>query len=63
MEKLVAFYTPPAIKRSPSVGLEARKAMVRAGRFDAVKADHVLAWEDLWRRFDVRIRRPIPASN
>jgi len=36
-------------------GLAAGKAASRAGRFDAVKAEHVLVWEDLWRRFDVRI--------
>lgn len=34
--------------------------MVRAGRFDAVKADHVLAWAHLWRRFDVRIEPADP---
>ena len=60
MEKLVALYT----SRDQAIsecGLEARKAMVRAGRFDAVKADHMLAWEHLWRRFDVRIEPAGPA--
>ena len=54
MEKLVSLYT----SRDQAISeceLEARKAMVRAGRFDAVKADHVLGWSHLWRRFDVRI--------
>nr|WP_294577172.1 hypothetical protein [uncultured Rhodopila sp.] len=54
-EKLISFYT----SRDQAIsecGLAARKASVRAGRFDAVKADHVLAWEHLWRRFDVRIQ-------
>jgi trehalose/maltose hydrolase-like predicted phosphorylase len=53
MEKLVFLYT----SRDQAIsecGLEARKAMARAGRFDAVKADHVLGWAHLWRRFDVR---------
>ena len=53
MEKLVSLYT----SRDQAIsecGLAARKAMARAGRFDAVKADHVLAWEHLWRRFDVQ---------
>ena len=40
-------------------GLAASKAASRAGRFDAIKADHLLAWDDLWRRFDVRI---VPAD-
>ena len=26
------------------------------GRFDAVMAEHVLAWKHLWRRFDVHIQ-------
>jgi trehalose/maltose hydrolase-like predicted phosphorylase len=59
MEKLVFLYT----SRDQAIsecGLEARKAMVRAGRFDAVKADHVLAWAHLWRRFDVRIEPAEP---
>ncbi len=36
-------------------GLEARKTIARAGRFEEVMADHVLAWKQLWRRFDVHI--------
>ena len=53
MEKLASLYTSRDHAIS-ECGLEARKAMARAGRFDAVKADHVLAWEHLWRRFDVQ---------
>ena len=40
--------------------LEARKAIARAGSFEAVMADHVLAWRHLWRRFDVHIRPADP---
>lgn len=41
-------------------GLEARKAIVRVGRFEAVLAEHVLAWKHLWRRFDVHIQPADP---
>ena len=54
LEKLASFCT----SRDPAYsecGLEARKVIVRAGRFDAVMADHILAWKYLWRRFDVHI--------
>jgi trehalose/maltose hydrolase-like predicted phosphorylase len=59
VEKLVSLYTSRD-RAISECGLEARKAMTRAGRFDAVKADHVLAWAHLWRRFDVRIERADP---
>ncbi len=55
LEKLASFYT----SRDQAIsecGLEARKEIVRAGRFDVVMADHVLAWEHLWHRFDVHIK-------
>ena len=55
LEKLASFYTSRDHAIS-ECGLEARKAIARAGRFDAVMADHVLAWRHLWRRFDVHIR-------
>ena len=54
LEKLASFYTSRDHAIS-ECGLEARKAVARAGRFDAVMADHVLAWKHLWRRFDVHI--------
>jgi beta-phosphoglucomutase family hydrolase len=54
LEKLASFYTSRDHAIS-ECGLEARKAIARAGRFDAVMADHVLAWKHLWRRFDVHI--------
>ena len=53
LEKLASLYTSRDHAIS-ECGLEARKAIARAGRFDAVMADHVLAWEHLWRRFDVQ---------
>ena len=59
LEKLAAFYTSRDHAIS-ECGLEASKAIARAGRFDAVMADHVLAWKHLWRRFDVRIQPADP---
>ena len=55
LEKLASFYT----SRDQAIsecGLAARKAIARAGRFEAVMAEHVLAWKHLWRRFDVHMR-------
>jgi len=54
LEKLASFYTSRDQAISECV-LEARKAIARAGRFDAVMADHVLAWRQLWHRFDMQI--------
>jgi beta-phosphoglucomutase family hydrolase len=54
LEKLASFCT----SRDPAIsecGLEARSVITRAARFDAVMADHVLAWKHLWRHFDVQI--------
>jgi beta-phosphoglucomutase family hydrolase len=59
LEKLASFYTSRDHAIS-ECGLEARKEMARAGRFDAVMADHVLAWRHLWRRFEVHIRLARP---
>ena len=59
LEKLASFYT----SRDQAISeceLEARKAIARARRFEAVMADHVLAWRHLWRRFDVHIRPADP---
>ncbi|MGP1677631.1 MAG: beta-phosphoglucomutase family hydrolase, partial [Burkholderiales bacterium] len=55
LEKLASFYTSRDHAIS-ECALEARKAIARAGRFDAVLAEHVLAWKHLWRRFDVHIQ-------
>ena len=55
VEKLAALHTSRDLAIS-ECGLEARKAIARAGRFDAMRADHVLTWEQLWHRFDVHIQ-------
>ena len=60
LEKLAALYT----SRDQAIsecGLAARKAMARAGRFDAVMAEHVVAWTYLWRHFDVHLQPAGPA--
>ena len=36
-------------------GLEARKALVRAGDFSELLDEHTLAWKHLWDRFDIEI--------
>ena len=54
LEKLASFYTSRDHAIS-ECGLEARKAIARAGRFDAVMADHVHAWRHLWSHFEVRV--------
>lgn len=59
LEKMAVFYT----SRDQAIsecGLEAQKAIARAGRFDSLMADHVLAWRHLWRRFDVHIKPADP---
>jgi beta-phosphoglucomutase family hydrolase len=55
VEKLVAVYTSRDHGIS-ECGLSAHKAIARAGRFDAVMKDHVLAWKNLWRHFDVHVQ-------
>jgi len=59
LEKLISFYTSRDHAIS-ECGPEARKKIARAGRFDAVMADHVLGWRHLWRRFDVHIKPADP---
>ena len=59
LEKLASFYTSRDHAIS-ECGLAARKAIARAGRFDAVTAEDVLAWKHLWRRFDVHIQPADP---
>jgi beta-phosphoglucomutase family hydrolase len=59
LEKLTSFYT----SRDQAISecaLESRKAIARAGRFDAVMTDHVFYWKNLWRHFDVHIRPADP---
>jgi beta-phosphoglucomutase family hydrolase len=55
LEKLACLYTSRDHAIS-ECGLEAQKALSRAGRFAAVMSDHVLAWKHLWRRFDVHVQ-------
>jgi trehalose/maltose hydrolase-like predicted phosphorylase len=60
LEKLASFYT----SRDQAIsepGLAARKAVMRAGPFAAVMAEHVLAWKHLWRRFEVHLQPAGPA--
>ncbi len=55
LEKVASFYTSRDHAIS-ECGLASRKAILRAGRFDALMAAHVFAWKHLWRRFDVHIQ-------
>ena len=59
LEKLAYLYTSRDSAIS-ECGLEARKAMTRAGRFEAIRADHVQAWTHLWRRFGVGVQPAHP---
>jgi len=59
LEKLACLYTSRDHAIS-ECGLAARTAVVRAGRFDTVKAQHVLSWSHLWQRFDVGIQPADP---
>ncbi len=55
VEKVASLYT----SRDQAVsecGLAARRAIVRAGGFEELMAEHALAWKHLWRRFDVHLR-------
>ncbi len=54
LEKVAALHTSRDYAISEPA-LAARKAMARAGSFDAIMAAHVLAWKHLWRRFDVHL--------
>jgi beta-phosphoglucomutase family hydrolase len=59
LEKVAYLYT----SRDQAIsecGSEARKAMARTGRFDAIRTDHVQAWTHLWRRFGVGIQAAEP---
>jgi beta-phosphoglucomutase family hydrolase len=54
LEKLASFFS----SRDPAMSecaVAARQSIARAGRFDAVMADHALVWKQLWRRFDVHV--------
>jgi beta-phosphoglucomutase family hydrolase len=60
LEKVASFHTSRDHATS-ECGLAARKKIARAGRFEAVMADHILAWKHLWRRFDVHMQPGGPA--
>ncbi|HUH08472.1 MAG TPA: hypothetical protein VML96_11805, partial [Egibacteraceae bacterium] len=54
VEKIITLYS----SRDHAIaepGLEARTWIVRTDSFDELAASHVLAWDQLWRRFDVTI--------
>ena len=59
IEKLVFLYTSRDYAIS-ECGLEAHKAMARAGRFETVKLNHTLSWAHHWRRFDIKIKPAVP---
>jgi alpha,alpha-trehalase len=52
IEKMVALFSSrdPAVSES---GLAAIERLERVGRFEEVEERHILAWELLWRRFDI----------
>lgn len=59
VEKVASLYTSRDHAIS-ECGLEARKAISRAGRFGELLARHVRAWKHLWRRFDLHIEPAQP---
>ena len=52
VEKVMALYTSRDHAIS-ECGLAARQAVARAGGFTNLVQSHILAWEQLWRRFEV----------
>ncbi len=60
VEKLAFLYTSRDAAIS-ECGLEASKALARAGTFDAELANHVRAWRQLWRQFEVHVEPADPA--
>ncbi len=59
LEKLCCLYTSRDNAIS-ECGLAAEQAVARAGRFEAVMADHLRNWRHLWRRYDVGIQPADP---
>jgi trehalose/maltose hydrolase-like predicted phosphorylase len=55
LEKLAALYTSRD-RAISECGVAVRKAIARAGRFEAAMAEHVLTWRQLWRRFDIHMQ-------
>jgi len=54
LEKVVALCTSRD-RAISECGLHARTVLTDAGSFEALRASHALAWEHLWRRFDIRV--------
>lgn len=55
IEKIVSFHS----SRDPAIsecGLAARRTLEWVDSFEALMADHVLAWKHLWSRFDIHLR-------
>jgi len=60
VEKLASLYTSRDAAIS-ECGLEAEKAIARAGGFDTEMTNHVHAWQHLWRQFEVHVEPADPA--
>jgi beta-phosphoglucomutase family hydrolase len=61
LEKIASFYSSRDHAIS-ECSLEARKAIARAGRFEAVMAPHVRFWRHFWHRFDIHIEPARPTK-
>lgn len=55
VEKIAALYTSRD-RAIAECGLAARQALGQAGDFQRLAATHVLAWRQLWRRFDMTVQ-------
>lgn len=62
IEKVVSLFTSRDSAIS-ECGLEARKAIDRAGSFEELIESHVLAWEQLWRRFEIELKPAKPEQS
>jgi len=62
VEKVVALYTSRDHTIS-ECGLEARKAVARAGGFEDLLRTHAQAWEHLWRHFEIEIEPAQPGTD
>ncbi len=54
IEKIVAFYTSRD-RGISECGYQARRAVLRAGRFEPLLASHIKRWDRLWQRCDITI--------
>jgi alpha,alpha-trehalase len=61
VEKIVALYTSRD-RAISECGLEARTAIARAGSFEELLRAHALAWEHLWRAFDMELEVEDPVT-